>query len=72
MFLTSFHNDPKDLFVKNWHRYLQRLPKIEVCFLVLEWQHGLSYLTETNLNDVIDNFNFENKTFENIFEVAGY
>ena len=45
----------------NWQGYLQWLPKIEICFRVLEGQHVLIYLTEATLHDVIDNVNFNHK-----------
>ena len=45
----------------NWQRYLQWLPKIEICFRVLEGQHVLIYLTEATLHDVIDNVNFDHE-----------
>lgn len=45
----------------NRQRYLQWLPKIEICFWVLEGQHILSYLTEATLHDVIDNVNFDHE-----------
>ena len=46
------------IFVNNLHRYLQRLPKIEVGFCVLEWQYVLDYPTGARLDEIIDNVNF--------------
>ena len=45
-------------FVNNLHRYLQRLPKIEVGFSVLEWHYVLDYPTGARLDEIIDNVNF--------------
>ena len=46
------------ILVNNLHRYLQRLPKIEVGFCVLEWQYVLDYPTGARLDEIIDNVNF--------------
>ena len=46
------------IFVNNLHRYLQRLPKIEVGFSVLEWHYVLDYPTGARLDEIIDNVNF--------------